>query len=181
MGFNNDALVTFFKPWFDGTPVNAAKSSGTLTFTDVVVEAETVTIGADVYEFVADAGDIAVATNIPVVVGVTLTADNAVAELADAINANTTELVSAIADTDDDTVVITHDFVGTEGNSIGIETDCTNAGFGDGVTTLSGGLYATPCKASSALIEISGTKYYTTKPVDKFSETGWNSIALTEL
>ena len=46
---------------------------------------------------------------------------------------------------------------------------------------LENGQYATPCKATNALIEIDGTKYYTTKAVDKFSETGWNSIALTEL
>lgn len=37
-----------------GTPVNAVKAKSTLTYTDVVVDGETITIGNDVYEFAAD-------------------------------------------------------------------------------------------------------------------------------
>jgi len=38
-----------------GTPVNAVASQGTLTVSGVAIDGETVTIGADVYEFCADA------------------------------------------------------------------------------------------------------------------------------
>ena len=65
MGLKNDALVTFTKAWFDGTPVNAVKATGTLTFSGVVSDAETVTIGSNVYEFDNDSsitsGNISVA------------------------------------------------------------------------------------------------------------------------
>jgi len=37
-----------------GTPVNAKAATGTLTISGVVIDGETVTIGADVYEFCAD-------------------------------------------------------------------------------------------------------------------------------
>jgi hypothetical protein len=48
-------------------------------------------------------------------------------------------------------------------------------------TNLANGRYATPCKTTNALIEISGTKYYTTKPVSKFTEDGWYSVSGTKL
>lgn len=176
MGLNKDGLVVFHKKWFTGTPQNAVKASGTLTFTDVVVAAETVTVGTDVYEFVADAGDIADPSYIPVVVGVTLTADNAVTKLAEAINANSS-VVTAVADTDDDTVVVAYLTVGTEGNAIATTETCTNASFG--AATLAGGQYATPSRASMALIEISGTKYMALKPADKYTTDAWYTIALS--
>ncbi len=93
--------------WFaEDSPINANEASATLTFTDVVIAAETVTIGDEVYEFVADAEDVTEG-NIAVVVGVTLTADNAVTKLAEAIEANSS-LVTAVADVDEDTCVVSY-------------------------------------------------------------------------
>jgi hypothetical protein len=164
----------FYRKWFSGdTPVNAVKATATLTFTDVVVAAETVTIGDEVYEFVAASGDIAVATNIPVVVGTTLTADNAVTKLAEAINANS-EIATATANTTADTCVITYKLVGTEGNSIGVAETCTNASFGVDVDALSGGQYATPAMTSCFII-IGGVWYIADAPVSKWDTDGWKS------
>jgi hypothetical protein len=39
----------------EGTPTNAAAATGTLTLSGVVIDGETVSVGADVYEFCADA------------------------------------------------------------------------------------------------------------------------------
>jgi hypothetical protein len=176
MGLNRDGLVVFHKKWFSGTPQNAVKASGTLTMTGIPVVTEIVTVGTDVYEIVADAGDIADPSYIPVALGVTLTADNAVTKLAEAINANSTVL-TAVADTDDDTVVLTYNLVGTEGNAVVTTTDFTNGDWG--AASLADGQYATPCKTSMAMIEISGTKYLAINPVDKYTESGWYTIALS--
>jgi len=113
------------------------QATGTLTFTGVPVAAETVTVGTEVYELVAAAEDIAVPTNIPVVLGVTLTADNAVTKLAEAISANSA-IVDAVGNTTADTVVLVADVKGTAGNSIDTTTTCSNATFGG--ANLSGGL-----------------------------------------
>ena len=180
MGLNRDALVVFFKPWFSGTPKNAVKASEVLELSGTPIATEVVEINDEVYEFIAHNGEVAVASNYAVVMATTPTADDAVTKLAAAINANS-KYVTAVASTPNDDVTIIAKLVGTEGNDIAIDTDLTNGAFVDDATELSGGQYATPCKATNALIEIDGTKYYTTKPVDKFSETGWNSIALTEL
>ena len=174
----NTEYVQFYKKWFsESTPVNAVKAKATLTFSDVVVAAETVTIEGQVFEFVAVAGDIADPANIPVVVGATLTADNAVTKLAEAINANST-LVTAVEDTDDDTCIITYILVGTEGNDISVATTCTNATFGVDVSLLSGGQYATPAM-TACFIKISGVWYITNSPVDKWDEEGWYSATPT--
>ena len=51
----------------EGTPVNAVNATGTLTISGVVKDGETVTIGSDVYEFLADASQSkSASTNIPV-------------------------------------------------------------------------------------------------------------------
>ena len=185
MGFNMNTLQVFHKAWFHGTPQNAKKASAVLTFDGAVVAEETVTIGGKVFEFVADAEDVADGTDYAVVVGATLTADNAVTKLADAINANLTDVV-AVKDTTKDTCTITYKAVGTEGNSITVETDCTHASFGkdvDGedVDSLSGGQYATPCKASTAAIVIDNTIYFTNKPCTKWTEDAWYSASTTLL
>lgn len=119
------------------------EATGTLTFEDLPIATETVTLGsgddAEVYEFVAAAED-ADPANIPVVLGTTFTADNAVTKLAEAINENSA-LVTATFDTDDDDVVRISAIVkGTAGNSIAVAETCTNATFGAEVTTLAGGL-----------------------------------------
>ena len=243
MGFNTKGLTVFNRVWFSGNPVNAVKASATLSFEGVVVAAETVTINGQVYEFVAAAEDIAVATNIPCVVGVTLTADNAVTVLAAAINANS-DIVTAVANTTTDTVVITaiaggtganalaiatdetnasfgggvttlsgglntctaadgaacivnaintntsevvsavvgvdgssavisYKLVGTDGNTVGVSTTAANGDFGAEVTTLSGGIFATPCNASAAVIVIDNAIYFTDKPCTKYTQNAW--------
>jgi len=51
----------------EGTPVNAVNATGTLTISGVVKDGETVTIGSDVYEFLADESQSkSASTNIPV-------------------------------------------------------------------------------------------------------------------
>lgn len=181
MGLDRDVLVTFHKQWFVGTPVNAEYARATLTYSGTPVAAEVVTIGGiEIYEFVEAAEDIAEVGNIPVILGATPTADNAVTKLAEAISSNSA-LVDAVASTQADTVLMVARLLGTEGNDITVETDAANASFGQDVENLSGGLYATPCKASMAMIEIGGVKYITSKPVDKWTTDGWSSIALTSL
>lgn len=50
----------------EGTPVNAVAATGTLTLSDVALDAETVTIGDDTYEFAADADQSITSGNIAV-------------------------------------------------------------------------------------------------------------------
>jgi len=219
------------------------QATGTLTFADVAVVTQTVTIGGtEVYEFCTEsAGE----GNIAVVIGADTTADTAVTELADAINANS-ELVTAVADTDADTVVVTAIARGTAGNSITTTETCTNASFAGGTLsgglatitatnavtalvtsinandevvlaadgdedtvvvtakyvgteynsiattetmangawaseTLTGGGYATPCNASSAVIVVDNTIYFTDKPCTKWTEDAWYSVSPTLL
>jgi hypothetical protein len=176
MGFNTKGLTLFYKPWFPNSPVNAKKATGTLTFASTPVATDTITIGSEVYEVVTAAGNIAAPTNYAVVIGATPTADNVVVKLAAAINANSA-LVSAVASTPNDTVVVTSKIVGTEQNSIATTDVAVNASWGH--AHLEGGQYATPCNASSALIVISDTIYYTDKPCTKFTEDAWYSCSAT--
>ena len=301
MGFNTNGLTIFHKPWFTGAPQNAKKASATISFSDVISDTETITIGSNVYEFdytdavtagrikidmtdyltkatatltytnipviektitigtaasletyemVAAADEVTDPDNIPVVLGTTLTAANAVTKLAEAINSNSA-LVSAVANTTDgkvvitalaggtgantlaiattetnasfglgvttlsgglntcttangsaclvaalnanedevvsatlgadaESVVISNKLVGTEGNSVAVSTTCASGSFDDGVTKLFGGQYATPCQ-TACYIDISGTWYFASIPVTKWTENGWYSAALTLL
>ena len=150
----------FQKKWFDeASPTNPKAASAPLTFDGVVVAAETVTIGEKVFEFVADADEVAEGTDYAVVVGSTLTADNAVTKLADAINANLTDVVAA-KDTTKDTCTITYKTVGTEGNAVTVATTCTKASFGEEVTKLSGGQYGTPCPVVDTIVYTSPYYYW---------------------
>lgn len=113
------------------------QATGTLTFSGIPVVTQTVVIGGtETYEFVAATGDVQVG-NIAVVLGETLTADNAVTKLAEAINANSI-LVTGVSSTTADTVVVTAIVKGTAGNSITTTETCTNASWGG--ATLSGGV-----------------------------------------
>jgi len=130
------------------------QATGTLTFSGVPIVTQTVTISlnttVEVYEFVAAAGDIAVPTNIPVVLGGTNTADNAVTKLAEAISANST-IVDATFSTVNDTVTVVSDARGTAGNSISTTETCANASWSG--ATLSGGLATiTAANAVTALV-----------------------------
>jgi hypothetical protein len=94
------------KKWYaESAPQNAKEARATLTFSDIPVAAETVIIGDETYEIVAAAEDIADPANIPVVLGATMTADNAVTKLAEAISANSA-LVDAVGNTTADTVLV---------------------------------------------------------------------------
>jgi len=147
--------------WFDdASPVNPKLASATLTFTGVVVAAETVKIGDVVFEFVADDENIAEETNIPVVIGEDLTSANAVAELADVINATLDNIIATVGKNaeEQDYCKIEFHKVGTEGNDITVSETCTNASFGADVTKLSGGQLGTPCPISDVVVY--ATPYY---------------------
>lgn len=163
----------------------------TLTFADVPVVTNTVTLGSgdntEIYEFVAAAEDVQEG-NIPVVLGETLTAENAVAELAEAINTNSA-LVTAVADDEAGTVVVTAIVRGTAGNSIGTTDTCANADWGD--TTLKGGLDTiTAANAVTALVaSINANDEYVTASDGndgkvvvkcKYVGTDGNSITVSE-
>lgn len=155
--------------WFsDVTPKNPKPATATLTFSGAIEVAETVTIGDDVFEFVATADDITEETNIPVVVGDVLTAENAVAKLTAAINAKS-EIVTAVAVNTDETdaVVVSYIAVGTAGNSISVETDVTNASWGNDVTKLSGGQYGTPCPEVNSIVYVDPYYYWCDKEGNK--------------
>ncbi|MDD4298890.1 MAG: hypothetical protein PHS98_04620 [Bacilli bacterium] len=117
---------------------------------------EKVTIGDEIYEFVAAAADVT-EENIAVVVGEVLTADNAVEQLAKTINANSA-IVTGVADKTDDICVISYNAVGTAGNAVTVAETLTNASFGTDVTKLSGGQYGTPCPIKDTMVYI--TPYY---------------------
>jgi len=111
----------------------ADAATGTLTFTGVVADGETVTIGSEVYEF--DTDDEVTDGNILVDVSGGATASAAVTALVTAITAESA-LVTAV-DGSGDTVVLTAVTAGLTGNSIVTDTDCENGSFG--VETLTGG------------------------------------------
>lgn len=122
------------------TPVNAVAATGTLTFTDVVADGQTVTIGSSVYEF--DTNSSVTAGRIAVDVSGGVTASAAVTALVAAITANTASQVSAV-DGAGDTVVVTAKTKGATGyNTIGTTETCTNASWG--AVTLAGGVDGTP-------------------------------------
>ena len=147
--------------WFsDATPKNPKKATATLTFTGAIVDAQTVTIGTEIYEFKASGN--AGTGKIKVDVSSGLTADIAVAKLADAINANST-IVSAIASTEDDAVVLNYEKVGTEGNAIAVSTTATYASFGENVTKLSGGQLGTPCSLRDVVVYANHYYYWCDK------------------
>lgn len=168
------------------------EATGTLTFIGVPIAAETVTLGsgetAEVYEFVAAAEDIADPANIPVVLGATLTADNAVTKLAEAINASS-ELVTAAFDTDDDIVGVSAVAKGTAGNAIDSTETCTNAAWG--AAKLAGGLDTiTATNAVTALVAAITANDEVVTAADGADDTvvvtavavgtGGNSVATTE-
>lgn len=115
----------------------AKYATGTLTFSGIPIAGQTVTIGSDIYEFcVVSAG----VGHIAVVLGAIFTANNAVTVLANEINTHST-IVTAISNTDLDTVVVTAINDGIGANSTVTTETCTNASWGS--STLSGGTTAT--------------------------------------
>lgn len=161
--------------WFaESAPVNPKHATASLVFTDVVVAAETVTIDGTVFEFVAAAGDIAEPTNIPVVVGTTLTSVNAVAKLVTAITATLDNVVASVGvdSNEHDYCGLAYHIVGTEGNAITVATTCTNASFGVDVTALSGGQFGTPCPEVNTIVKDTTYHYICTTAGNK-DDVAW--------
>ena len=157
------------KKWFsENFPTNPHKATATLTFDGIPVVAEVVVVGTEVYEFVATAANVADEDNIAVVLGETLTADKAVTELAKAINANS-ELVTAVASTTDDTVVVEYKTIGTGGNATTVSTTATNASWGTDVTKLSGGSLGTPSMLRNVVVYASPYYYWCEKEGSEYT------------
>lgn len=163
----------FFQKWFSANaPQNAAKATVTFTLNGVVSDGEKVVVGEKTYEF--DTNGSVTAGNVAVDVSVGgVGAANAIAKLLIAIAANSTD-VTAVAGTGT-SAVISFATVGTEGNSTAVSTTCVHGTFGESVTTLSGGQYATPAKVRSFIV-LDGVFYIATKGIDKYTTDGWQSF-----
>lgn len=154
-----------------GTPVNAVNATGTLTFTGVVADAQTVTIGSSIYEFKTSgsAGE----GKIKVDVSGGVTASDAVTALVAAITANTDSVVTAV-DGAGDTVVCTAKTAGTSGNSIATTETCTNGSWGG--ATLTGGVNGTITTVTGMQYE-DASYYYLTNAANAVSGKNWLRIA----
>lgn len=110
-----------------GTPVNAEKAKATLTYTDVVIDGETITIGNDVYEFAADEAQSVEAGNIAVDIQEyttqstqTLTVDTQVTAT-DTMTVGTTEYTFVANGTEElgeDDIELGADLAGTQANIV---------------------------------------------------------------
>ena len=109
-----------------GLPPLEQRGGGILTFSGVVSDTETVTIGSDVYEFDADSS--VTGGNIAVDVSGGVTAADAVTALVAAINASATEAVTAV-DGNANSVVVYTDASGL--TTDGTTTTCANATWAD--------------------------------------------------
>jgi hypothetical protein len=163
----------FFQKWFSANaPQNAAKATVTFTLDDVVSDGEKVVAGEKTYEF--DTNGTVTSGNVKVDVSIGgVSAANAIAKLLLAIMANSTDITAAAGE--GTSAVISYATVGTEGNSTAVSTTCVNGTFGNGVTALSGGQYATPAKVRSFIV-LDGVFYIATKGIDKYTTDGWQSF-----
>jgi len=147
--------------WFsDAIPRNPKRAKAILTLTNTVSDAETVTVGTQIFEFKTsgNAGEGKIKVDIS---GEGNTApDKAAVKLAQTINANST-IVTATAGEDadeNDIVTIEYKEIGTEGNAIAVAETMANATFGTGVTKLSGGQLGTPSMTKNVVVYV--TPYY---------------------
>jgi hypothetical protein len=145
------SVVTAFT---GGTSVSAAAATGVLTFSGVVADGQTVTIGTDVYEFDTDAS--VTAGNILVDVSGGATAADAVTALVAAVTASGDGTYSA-ADGAGDTVDVTYGTTGTTGNSVATTETCTNGAWG--AVTLTGGVDASPSIPVNIVAVLGDPKY----------------------
>lgn len=138
----------------------ADPATGSLTFTGVVADGQTVTIGTEVYEF--DTNSSVTSGHIAVDVSSGATASDAVTALVSAITANSS-LVTAIDDTGD-VVKVTSIGTGVSANSIATTETCTNASWGH--ATLTGGADAN-LKICNTYTFATGSQVITfPKPID---------------
>lgn len=162
-------FTEFYRPWFDGTPVNAVKASTTIGSGDNgVVTIKSDLVGTEGNSFtitVSDAGTSGCAMSatingkdITVVLGKTSSTldptKNTATLIATAINA--LDGVSATKS-------------GTGADSIVTAVAKKN---------LAGGKYATPAR-TQGFIQIDGVWYIAVKPVDKWTTDGWYSATPT--
>lgn len=159
--------------WFSSVhPVNPKGATGILTFDGVVADAQTVTIGTEVYEFKTSGN--AGTGKIKIDVSGGVTASDAVTALVTAIKENST-LVNAV-DGEGDTVVVTAKIVGTSGNDITIATTCINASWGEEATKLANGQFGTPCSQKDVIVRDDNYYYWCEKEGGK-STVSWKRFA----
>lgn len=154
------------------TPVTPVAATGALTFTGVVADGETVTIGSDVYEF--DTDEEVGAGHILVDVSGGATASAAVTALVAAITASDTQGVGA-ADGTGDVVNLTADVKGAAANSIATTTDCTNATFA--AAKLGNGVDGTVGLKGQIMVDAS--YIYVSTAVSTVAESHWEKVAIS--
>lgn len=157
-----------------GTPVNAVAATGTLTFTGVVADAQTVTIGTRVYEF--DTNAAVTEGHIAVDVSGGVTAAAAVTALVAAITGDTDAVVTAV-DGAGDTVVVTAKIAGVSGNAIATTKVATNATWAQ--VHLTGGVNGTVGQ-DGALMKDTSYLYIATAE-NTVADANWASIDLASL
>jgi len=158
-----------------GTIVEAVAATGTLTFTGVTSDGETVTIGDDVYEFDTDSS--VTEGNILVDISGGASAAQSVTALAAAITASDTQGVGGV-NGDGDTVVLTADTKGAAANALDTTTTCENASFGE--LTLTGGVDGTAAVAGKIFVD--ATNLYIAIGACTISDSSnWKKITLEAL
>lgn len=157
-----------------GTPVDAVAATGIVTFSGAVSDGDTVTIGADVYEFDTDSS--VTSGNIAVDVSGGATAPAAVTALAAAITASDTQGVGGV-DGAGDTVDLTADVKGAAGN-LALAKSGTNIAVSG--ATLTGGVDATV--AEQGAIRADATNIYVAIADCTIVDTGkWKKVAHSAL
>lgn len=154
-----------------GTPVNAVAATGALTFSGVVADAQTVTIGTRVYEFKTSGN--AAAGNVKVNVSGGVTASAAVAALVAAITGDASAVVTAVDGTGD-VVNVTAKVKGTSGNALATTETCTNGAWAK--TKLSGGVDGTA--ADKGCILFDGSYIYVATAENTVADANWKKATL---
>lgn len=164
----------FFKKWFAGNPVNAKKAEletefltadSDLLFTakKVGTEGNSITI-----EFVdPDDDDVELSVEVNGNAIVVILGTDEYGE----ISSTAEEVIEAIEDSEEASALVAVEAV--DGDA-GIVEELA-------ATPLAGGQYATPCRASKAIIIIGEVWYISEKPVDKWTEDGWYSATPNQL
>lgn len=155
----------------EGTPVNGVAATGTLTFSGVVADGQTVTIGSRVYEF--DTNSSITSGHVAVDVSGGVTASAAVTALVAAITGDTSAVVTA-ADGAGDTVVVTAKTKGTAANSYATTETCTNGSWG--ASTLAGGVDSTLGRDKEIMADSS--YLYVSVGKSTVSTTNWRRVSL---
>jgi hypothetical protein len=158
----------------EGTPQNAVQATATLTITDTVDWGESVTIGADVYEFVESGKEPVIEGAIAVVILTGDTAENAGNALVTA-SAGGTEPVT-LTSTVAGTVVVTVDVAGVAGNGIEVDAENLVNGTFSAVAT-ENGKDGTVGKKFETYFD--GTDLYIATADNTIVDANWKSMALT--